>query len=98
MSYTEAHTAASEKILDFLAERIGESEILNHASLYFDDFYGFTPQQYTVIAALLRKVDEVWMALTMSKREYMGLTPGMSWRDLDSGLFYETLNTFLKLE
>ena len=98
VSYTEAHTAASEKILDFLAERIGESEFLNHASLYFDDFYGFTPQQYTVIAALLRKVDEVWMALTMSKREYMGLTPGMSWRDLDSGLFYETLKTYLKLE
>ena len=98
VSYTETHTAASEKILDFLAERIDRSEFLEHASIYFDDFYGFTPQQYAVIAALLRKVDEVWMALTMSRREYMGLTPGMSWRDLDSGLFFETLKTYLKHE
>ncbi|MBQ5959157.1 MAG: PD-(D/E)XK nuclease family protein [Firmicutes bacterium] len=55
----------SEKLLDRLADAIPESEYLAGASVFADDFYGYTPQQMRVFGALLSRVRDLTVVLTL---------------------------------
>lgn len=62
------HGEAAEKLLDRLSEAIPHSERLRGASIYVDDFYGFTPQQIRVLRQLMLRAEQVTIGVTVSSR------------------------------
>ncbi len=68
--------------LDDLAEAIPRSEMLNGAEVWIDGFHSFTPQEYSVIMALLDKVDGVTVSLTLDRPYWDEQPPEME-------LFYQ---------
>lgn len=46
-----------------LAEQMKKSEVFSGATVYFDGFYGFTGQEYAVIAEILKKNRDITIAL-----------------------------------
>ncbi|MBA2174534.1 helicase-exonuclease AddAB subunit AddB [Halobacillus locisalis] len=80
----------SEDQLQLLASKIPKASFLDGAEVYIDGFHSFTPQEYVVIEALLKKVDRVHVTLTTELPEN-GFNP-----ELD--LFHETKETFLSLQ
>lgn len=79
-----------EDQLQLLSEKIGEAGYLEDADVYIDGFHSFTPQEYGVIEALLKKVKNVHVTLTTENPEETGNS------ELD--LFYETKQTYLDLK
>ncbi|MCR5005302.1 MAG: PD-(D/E)XK nuclease family protein [Clostridiales bacterium] len=67
---TSAETIPSERLLDLLAEQIPRSELLDGADIYLDDFFGFTPQQYEVLARLFEKARRVCMTLPCTRKDW----------------------------
>ena len=67
---TTTDTIPSERLLDLLAEQIPNSELLEGADIYLDDFFGFTPQQYEVLARLFQKARRVCMTLPCTKEDW----------------------------
>ena len=67
---TTTDTIPSERLLDLLAEQIPNSELLDGADIYLDDFFGFTPQQYEVLARLFQKARRVCMTLPCTKEDW----------------------------
>ncbi|WP_082234689.1 helicase-exonuclease AddAB subunit AddB [Halobacillus massiliensis] len=76
----------SEDQLQLLAEKIPSASFLEGAEVYIDGFHSFTPQEYTVIEALLSKCLNVHVALTT------GSPDSESQEELD--LFHETKETY----
>lgn len=52
-----------------LAQNIKHSKMFENASIYIDDFFGFTPQEYLIFDELLKKCDEISVAVTLDKIE-----------------------------
>lgn len=52
-----------------LAQNIKYSKMFENASIYMDDFFGFTPQEYVIFEELLKKCDEISVAITLDKIE-----------------------------
>ena len=46
-------------VLTELAKQIKHSKMFDNSAIYFDDFFGFTPQEYNVFEELIQKCDEV---------------------------------------
>ncbi|MCP3026725.1 helicase-exonuclease AddAB subunit AddB [Halobacillus sp. A5] len=80
----------SEDQLQLLSEKIPEAAFLNGAEVYVDGFHSFTPQEYAVIAALLKKCTSVKVTLTT---DYPHTEEN---EDLD--LFHETKETYFQLK
>ncbi|MDR0879482.1 MAG: helicase-exonuclease AddAB subunit AddB [Clostridioides sp.] len=55
----------SQDILDSLSKKIGLSDYLDGATVYIDEFTGFTPKQYEIIRQLIVKAKDVNMSLTL---------------------------------
>lgn len=55
----------SQDILNSLADKIEKCDYFNGAYIYIDEFTGFTPNQYRVLKALLKKAKEVNISLTL---------------------------------
>lgn len=55
----------SQDILNSLADKIEKCDYFNGAYIYIDEFTGFTPNQYRVLKALLKKAREVNISLTL---------------------------------
>lgn len=80
----------SEDYLPLLSSKIPLSDYLAGAEIWVDGFHGFTPQEYGVLAALLRRGCRVTITLTLDKMPED--------HSLDSySLFYPTGQTALKL-
>lgn len=80
----------SEDYLPLLSSKIPFSDYLGGAEVWVDGFHGFTPQEFGVLAALLRRGCRVTITLTLDK-----MPQG---HDFDSfSLFYPTGQTALKL-
>ncbi|WP_226576825.1 helicase-exonuclease AddAB subunit AddB [Halobacillus litoralis] len=79
----------SEDQLQLLADQIPNASYLEGAEVYIDGFHSFTPQEYGVMEALLKKVDTVHVTLTTDQPQE-GQNP-----ELD--LFHETKQTYLDL-
>ncbi|WP_226670020.1 helicase-exonuclease AddAB subunit AddB [Metabacillus litoralis] len=57
----------SEDYLKLLAEKVEESSFLKSADIYIDGFHSFTPQEYEVVASLIKHAKNVKIALTADK-------------------------------
>ena len=91
--YTDSSFMTSDNILSFLPEKIENSDYLSGISIFIDGFTGFTPQEYEVLKALLKKSAKLTIALT-------SLDNKMHYNSLDSHApdpFYETKSTINKL-
>ncbi|WP_040204485.1 helicase-exonuclease AddAB subunit AddB [Neobacillus jeddahensis] len=64
----------SEDYFRLLAEKISESAYLNEAEIYIDGFYSFTPQEYLVIAELMKRCKRVSISMT-ADRLYFDTAP-----------------------
>ena len=82
----------AEEILDVLAERAGDAEILKGSIMYIENFTGFTPAQYKLLSRLLM----------ICKKIVIGLTIDVYDRPYELGqeyqLFYLTKETLFKLK
>lgn len=83
---------SADETLDLLAARLDDSLGFQHTEFWLDGFYGFTPQEYSVIRRLLQIAPQVNITLTMDKNSFYGafLPP--------SAPFYEPYITKKKLE
>ena len=100
--YFEAYTAdtmlSSEQVLDVLAERIQRSRLIAESRIYLDDFSGFTPQQYRVLAGLIRRARSLTVCLSMTPAAWKQAEGTADWKELPANLFHETQKTVLKLQ
>ncbi len=80
---TEEKYVTREELLDRAAEAADRAGFLKGASLYLDDFTGFTPIQYRFLESVLKYADDVSIAL-----DYDGY---------DGELFSLSVNTIAKL-
>ncbi|QAS51663.1 helicase-exonuclease AddAB subunit AddB [Halobacillus litoralis] len=80
----------SEDQLQLLAAKIPEAAFLEDAEVYIDGFHSFTPQEYEVIEALLKKVKTVHITLTTDLPE--------DDQNPELDLFHETKQTYLDLK
>lgn len=79
----------SEDYLQLLAEKISKSSYLQDAVIYIDGFHSFTPQELLVISKLMKKCQEVTIALTVDTEHEQQL--------LDKDLFHMTSSTYAKI-
>jgi len=83
---------ADEQTLDILCDKLEVSNVIRGSKVWIDGFYGFTPQEYSIIKKLLIYADTVTITLTIDEDSYRS-------KHLDaSALFYETWNTANKLK
>lgn len=57
----------SEDYFRLLAEKVAVSTYLQQADIYIDGFHSFTPQEYMIIAALMKRCNRVTIALTLDQ-------------------------------
>ena len=96
--YTAREMISSEQLLDILAGRIGQSRLVEGALIYFDDFNGFTPQQYRVLEGLIRRAERVTFCLSMTPGAWKMAQSVQQWQELPMTLFRETQKTLIKLQ
>ena len=89
---------SSEQLLDLLAARLSSSKTARGARFYFDEFSGFTPQQYRVLGEILRAAKDVTVCLTMSERAYGAYLRTAAGEPVHKNAFSETQKTARKLE
>ena len=56
-------------ILSMISPKILEANLLDNSLIYIDDFYGFTPQEYTVFESILKKSENVTVGITCDNLE-----------------------------
>lgn len=89
--YLEEHYITSEEVMNVLAKITEESEILKDSIVCLDGFTGFTPAQYEFLRCLLRVAKQVYITVTIDKRESV-MSPGAK-----HGLFYLSRKTIYKI-
>ena len=52
-----------------LGKQIQTSQMFENTSIYIDDFFGFTPQEFIVFEELLKKCEEISVTVTLDKIE-----------------------------
>ncbi|MCL2767022.1 MAG: exodeoxyribonuclease V subunit gamma, partial [Peptococcaceae bacterium] len=94
--YTELEKFLADRFTDpddylnLLADRLVESRLIKVSEIWVDGFTGFTPQEYMVLAALMRTADKVNVALCTDSSVLKG--------GLDEGdLFYPSWDTYKKI-
>lgn len=85
------HYLDGEDALAFLVRGAPSSSLLEQAEIWLDGFHGFTPMEYAVIEALLRRCVRVSAALCLDRPYGAGESPD----ELD--LFYQTADTSARL-
>ncbi|QJD83656.1 helicase-exonuclease AddAB subunit AddB [Cohnella herbarum] len=85
------HWLDGEDMLGWLARGAAGSTFLNGAEIWLDGFHGFTPSEYAVIEALLRKADKVSVNLCLDRPYHATERPD----ELD--LFHPTAETSAQL-
>lgn len=83
------HYIDNEDQLTLLAEKIEEATFLEETEVFLDGFYRFTPQELYVIQALMKKVKNITIALTLDQ------LPTATVNELD--LFYQPKKTYEQL-
>ncbi|MBR6267181.1 MAG: helicase-exonuclease AddAB subunit AddB [Selenomonadaceae bacterium] len=87
----EGRETDAEDMMDALAQRIPYSKLLEGANVYVDGFVFFNPQEKAVLRALIEKVKDVHITLTMD-------TSKGSWENHNqAGLFHRSYETFSML-
>ncbi len=91
LEFLQQEYISSDETLGILAERLDDSLGFSDTEFWLDGFYGFTPQEYSVIRRLLQLSPQVNITLTMDENSFRGafLPP--------SAPFYEPYMTKKKL-
>ncbi len=91
LEFLQQEYISADETLGLLAERLDESLAFENTEFWLDGFYGFTPQEYSVIRRLLQLSCQVNVTLTMDKDTFFSafLPP--------SAPFYEPYLTKKKL-
>lgn len=61
----------SQDMLSSLAVKLENTSYFDGCYVYIDEFTGFTPKQYSILAKLLKKAKEVTIALTVDNVNYL---------------------------
>ncbi|WP_256760181.1 helicase-exonuclease AddAB subunit AddB [Cohnella sp. WQ 127256] len=85
------HWLDGEDMLSWLAKGAATSSILEGAEIWLDGFHGYTPSEYAVIEALLKKADRVSVTLCVDQPYGAGERPD----ELD--VFHPTAETSAQL-
>ncbi len=70
----------SEDVLDILIDRLQQTELLRDTEIWVDEFYDFTPQEYTILALLMKQAKDVHIVLPAA-----GQHANMGWRSVFHG-------------
>ncbi len=70
LDFLQNDMISQDETLSYLAEKLKTSDALVDTEIWIDGFYGFTPQEYTVLAQLLRICKRVTIALPMDHISY----------------------------
>lgn len=91
LAFLQQEYISADETLGLLAERLDDTLGFANTEFWLDGFYGFTPQEYSVIRRLLMLAPQVNITLTMDKNSFYGafLPP--------SAPFYEPYVTKKKL-
>jgi len=91
LDFLQQEYISADETLGLLAERLDDSLGFANTEFWLDGFYGFTPQEYSVIRRLLQLSSQVNITLTMDQNSFYGafLPP--------SAPFYEPYITKKKL-
>ncbi|WP_458407402.1 helicase-exonuclease AddAB subunit AddB [Anaerotignum sp.] len=91
LEFLKQEYISADETLGLLAERLDDSLGFANTEFWLDGFYGFTPQEYSVIRRLLQLSAQVNITLTMDRNSFYGafLPP--------SAPFYEPYMTKKKL-
>ena len=95
--YTAEKAIASEAVLDLLAERLGESNLVKNAHVFIDDFTGFTPQQYRIIRGLALHSKGLSVALSLTPEAFKTAEKAGSWQTLPRNIFFTPAKTVWKI-
>lgn len=82
----------AEELLDVLADKVGEADILKGSVMYIDNFTGFTPSQYVLLEKLLKLCEKIVIGLTIDVKDRI-YELGQEYQ-----LFYLTKETLWKLK
>lgn len=77
----------SEDELEFFNKKLGEDESIEGASIFVDEFTGFTPNQYKLIESLILKSKNIYFSLLTDLKNFNN----------PRGAFSKTNTTFLKI-
>lgn len=69
LSYIENNYISMDETLDILAVNIDQLDFVSGAYIWIDNFSGFTPQEYKVISALLKKAEKTSLSLTVKTED-----------------------------
>ena len=72
LEFLKQEYISADETLGLLAERLDDSLGFEHTEFWLDGFYGFTPQEYSVIRRLLQVSAQVNITLTMDKNSFYG--------------------------
>ena len=61
----------SQDMLGSLAQKLENTSYFDECYVYIDEFTGFTPKQYSILAKLLKKAKEVSISLTVDNVNYL---------------------------
>ena len=61
----------SQDMLGSLAQKLENTSYFDGCYVYIDEFTGFTPKQYSILAKLLKKAKEVSISLTVDNVNYL---------------------------
>ncbi|WEK53066.1 MAG: helicase-exonuclease AddAB subunit AddB [Candidatus Cohnella colombiensis] len=85
------HWIDGEDMLRWLAQGASTSSLLEDAEIWIDGFHGFTPNEHTVIEALLKRVDRVSVTLCLDRPYQSGERPD------ELATFHQTAETSAQL-
>ena len=81
--FVEGSYISSDTTLDILNDSVGKSKLLAGATIWMDNFAGFTPQEYRVIGNLLKQAAQVNICVDITER-------AATYRDVSpDDLYYE---------
>lgn len=61
----------AEEVLEALCDRMEQSEMIRNSTICLDGFTGFTPNQYKVLEKLLVLCPDVYITMTLDRREIL---------------------------
>ncbi len=89
-THLEGRFTDPDLTLALLAARVGQSQLLAGAEVWVDGFFGFTPEEYRVLCAVIERAGRVHVALCLDDREGLLDYP-------ENALFRPTLDTYARL-
>ncbi len=69
VNYLNKEYISSDETLDFLSEKIKESDLIKNSEIWIDEFNGFTPQEFKVIKELFKYASQINITFCSNEKE-----------------------------